>query len=150
MKNIMIVMVMAFICHTSAIAQKISADKVPAAATAAFKTKFPQAPGASWEIEKKDVYEVNFQNGKFKQAAQFDKAGKWEVTEVEIENSQLPKAVTESFAKSYPGYKIKEAERLETPTHKELYELEITKGAEKTEIQLLPNGEIFKRENSKD
>lgn len=146
----MIIMVMALICHTRAVAQKISVDRVPAAAIAAFKAKFPQAKGAKWEIEKKDVYEVNFQNGKLKQAAQFDKAGKWAVTEVEIENSQLPKAVTESFAKAYPGYKIKEAEKLETPSQKELYELEIIKGTEKAEIQLLPGGEIIKRETSKD
>ena len=39
----MIVMVMAFICQTCAVAQKIAADKVPAAAVAAFKAKFPQA-----------------------------------------------------------------------------------------------------------
>ena len=67
-----------------------------------------------------------------------------------IENSQLPKAVIESFAKAYPGFKIKEAEKLETPAQKELYELEIMKGAEKAEIRLLPDGEIISRENSKD
>lgn len=145
MKNIMIIMVMAFICRTSTVAQKISVDKVPAAAVAAFKAKFPQATGAGWEIEKKDVYEVNFQNGKLKQAAQFDKNGKWEVTEVEIETSALPKAVTVSFSKTYPGYKITEAAKLETPTQKELYELDIAKGTEKSEVQILPDGQIIKR-----
>ena len=142
----MIVMIMAIICHTGAIAQKISLDKVPAPVKEAFKSKFPAATGASWEIEKKDVYEVNFVNGKQKQAAQFDKAGKWEKTEIEIETAQLPKAVSESFAKSYAGYKITEAEKVETPTHKELYELEIALGAKKSEVQIMPNGEIIKHD----
>jgi len=152
MKNIMIAMVMVLLCHTNINAQKIGADKVPASVRDAFKTKFPTASSATWEIEKKDVYEVNFAIGKQKQAAQFDKAGKWEKTEVEIETSQLPKAVAESFAKAYPGYKIKESEKVETATNKELYELEAAKGNDKIEVQLLPTGEIMKREtiSSKD
>jgi hypothetical protein len=141
---------MAFTCQAT-FAQKISADKVPAAAKDAFKAKFPQATDASWEIEMKDVYEVNFHNGKLKQAAQFAKDGKWQVTEVEVETTQVPKAVMDAFTKAYPGYKVKEVERLETPTQKEVYELEIIKGADKAEVQILPNGEIIKREaNYKD
>lgn len=139
----MIAMVMTLICHT-ATAQKISADKVPTAAVNAFKTKFPGASNPSWEIEKKDVYEVNFVIDKQKRSAQFDKAGEWVRTETEIEVSQLPKAVTESFNKTYPGYKIKEAEKVSTPSYNEAYELEIVKGTEKTEVLLLPDGKIIK------
>lgn len=146
MKNILVVMILAFTCHISVSAQKLSADKVPAAVKAAFKTKFPTATSASWELESKDVYEVNFTNNKVKQSAQFDAAGKWEKTEVQIASSELPKAVADAFAKAFPGYKITEAERAETPSSKLFYELEAAKGADKVEVQLLPNGEILKRE----
>jgi len=145
MKNIMIVMVVAIMCHTNIKAQTISADKVPAAVKEAFKAKFPAAQNTSWEIERKDVYEVNFTNGKNKQAAQFDKVGKWEKTELAIEISQLPKPVSESLNKTYPGYKITECERIETAEYKEGYELDIAKGASKAEVQILPNGEIIKK-----
>ena len=145
MKNIMIVMVIALLCYANVKAQSISADKVPSVVKEAFKSKFPNAQNTAWELERKDVYEVNFINGKNKQAAQFDKAGKWEKTELEIETSQLPKPVSESLNKSYPGYKITECEKIETTKYKEAYELDIVKGATKTEVQLLPNGEIIKK-----
>ena len=139
----MIIMVMALICHATT-AQKISADKVPAAAVNAFKAKFPDASNVKWEIEKKDVYEVNFTAGKVKKAAQFDKSGVWQKTETEIEVSQLPKTVSEAFAKSYPGYKIKEVEQVSSSTYTEAYELEIVKGAEKKEVLLSPDGKLIK------
>jgi Putative beta-lactamase-inhibitor-like, PepSY-like len=143
MKNTMIVMVMAIMCLTVK-AQKISADKVPAAAKEAFARKFPQATGATWELEKTDLYEVNFHHGKLKQSAQFDTKGNWQATETDIEQAAVPKAVMDAFAKSYPGYKIKEAEKVETPAYKESYELEIIKGTEKLEVVFLPDGKVIK------
>jgi hypothetical protein len=148
MKNIMFIMVMALISHTDAIAQKIGAYKVPAPASDAFKTKFPAATNVSWEIEKKGVYEANFTNGKYKQAAQFDKDGKWQVTEINMKTSQLPKTVSDACAKAYPGYKMTEVVKMETLAFKECYELDISKGTEKLEVQILPNGEIIKRQKN--
>ena len=138
-------MVIAILCYANVNAQSISADKVPSAVKDAFKSKFPNAQNTAWELERKDVYEVNFINGKNKQAAQFDKAGKWEKTELEIEVSQLPKPVSESLSKAYPGYKITECEKIETTKYKEAYELDIVKGASKLEVQLLPSGEFIKK-----
>ena len=143
----MIIMVMAIICQTSLIAQKVSADKVPVAVKNSFKAKFPNAVSASWEIEKKDVYEVNFADGKQKESAQFDKSGTWQKTEIGITTAQLPSAVAAAFAKAFPGYKITEAERAETPANKLIYELEAAKGTSKAEVQMLPNGDIIAREN---
>ena len=140
----MIVMVLAIFCHADIKAQEISPDKVPSVVKEAFKAKFPNATKLSWEIERKDVYEVNFMNGKDKQAAQFDKSGKWEKTELAIETSTLPKTVSESLSKAYPGYKITECEQIETPQYKLAYELDIAKGTAKSEVQILPNGEFLK------
>ena len=138
-------MAIAVLCYANVNAQTINADKVPSAVKDAFKAKFPNAQNASWEIERKDVYEVNFINGKDKQAAQFDKAGKWEKTELEIEISRLPKQVSDSLTKAYPWYKITECEKIETTKYKEAYELDIVKGASKLEVQLLPSGEFIKK-----
>ena len=139
----MIIMVMALICHATT-AQKISADKVPVAAVNAFKAKFPDASNAKWEMEKKDVYEVNFVAGKEKKSAQFDKSGNWLKTETEIEVSQLPKAVSEAFAKVYPSYTIKEVEQVSSPNYTDAYELEIVRGTAKTEVLLSPEGKLIK------
>jgi len=54
--------------------------------------------------------------------------------------------VNDAYAKAYPGYKMTEAVKIENPAFKEAYELDINKGAEKLEVQILPNGEIVKRQ----
>jgi hypothetical protein len=113
MKNIIIAMVVALLCHGQAIAQKISEDKVPTAVKGAIKSKFPTATNIKWEHEGKD-YEAGFKNDKLKQSALFDKTGKWLVTETQIESSKLPKAVSDAFAKEYPGYSLNESEILDT------------------------------------
>ena len=149
MKNTIIAMIIALLCHSQAIAQKLSEDKVPSAVKSAMKAKFPTATNVKWEQEGKD-YEAGFKNDKLKQSALFDKAGKWLVTETEIEATKLPKAVSEAFTKEYPGYSLKEAEILDTANSGTLYELEVSKGKEKLELQYTPDGKMVKKEIAKD
>ena len=49
-------------------AQKISADKVPAAVLSAFKAKFPTATKTSWELENANEYEAGFKLIRFEQS----------------------------------------------------------------------------------
>ena len=56
MKKILIALLTVAIVSNSASAQKITAEKVPVAVTAAFKTKFPSVLKTSWEIENKTCY----------------------------------------------------------------------------------------------
>jgi hypothetical protein len=149
MKNIIMMLAIAMLCGIQVTAQKLSEAKVPEVVKSVFKNKFPNATNVSWEQENKDSYEAGFKSGGQKQSALFDKGGKWQVTETEIESSKLPKTVTEAFAKEYPGYKLKEAEHMDTADSGELYELEITKGAEKLEVQFSPVGKVVKKETVK-
>ena len=142
-------MIIALLCHSQAFAQKLSEDKVPTAVKNAMKAKFPTAINIKWEQEGKD-YEAGFKNDKLKLSALFDNTGKWLVTETEIEATKLPKAVSDAFAKEYPGYSMKEAEILDTADNGTLYELEVSKGKEKLELQYTPAGKMIKKEIAKD
>lgn len=132
-------------------AQKISADNVPAAVTAAFKAKFSIAEKTSWEIDY-DNYEAEFKVGKSNFSAIFDKDGKWLKTTTYTKPSELPKVIKDSLSKvfgEHSGYKIEEAAKVETASAV-TYEMEIEKGEVSYNIVLSEKGEMIKREEKKE
>ncbi len=141
MKNIWMVLAIAM-CGSSSFAQKLSADKVPAAVIAAFNSKMPSATNVSWEKENTSEYEANFKLGKAESSAKFDKDGKWLETETEVPVASLPAAVSSAVATQYAGYKIKEAEEVETPDKGRFYELELSKSGQVTEVRLTADGKV--------
>jgi hypothetical protein len=151
MKNICMVLLCATFMSISAYAQKISADKIPSSVMKAFKSKFPNAVDARWEMENKKDYEVNFKANDAKHSAVFDSNGKWTVSESEIKVSELPTAAKESIAKQFPGFKIEEAEKYQDTEHGSCYEVEIEKGKETFEVLIRASGEVLskKAETSK-
>ncbi len=150
MKKLMIV-VIAVTLLTTAQAQKISADKVPSAVSAAFKTKFPKAEKVTWEMENPKEYEANFKVNSAEQSAVFDAVGNWMVTETEIKVAELPKAVSQTLSKKFSGYKIKEAEKVEKKGTGNCFEAEIEKEGKTLEVVLSPTGEVLdKKEKQKD
>jgi len=136
----------------STYAQDISADKVPADVSSAFKAKFPKAEKVKWEMENGKDYEAAFKINDAEQSAVFDAGGNWMETETEIKVSELPQAVSQSVAKQFSGYKINEAEKVEKKDGN-LYEVELSKGKEILEVTLSPTGEVTekkaKEENDK-
>ena len=142
-------LLLACMCYTTTFAQKITADKVPAAVSTAFKTKFAQADKVSWEMEDGN-YEVSFTNGGKKQSAIFDKSGRWLETETGIAASALPKAVSDGIAKQFAGYAIKDVAQLETPDKGSIYEVELAKDKEHLDVQLSSKGEVLNKEVDKD
>lgn len=142
MKNI-ILLVIAACSFTGLYAQKISGEKVPAAVLNTFKTKFPTAAGAKWEMENTTEYEVNFKSDGEDHSATFDKNGNWLETETEIEISSLPKVVSNAIGSLYNGYQVKEAEKLDTPDKGMLYEVELKKGNEILEVQVSADGKVL-------
>ena len=86
------------------LAQKLDAAKVPSAVKGSFTKDFPGIT-AKWEKEKAN-YEAGFkQNGKAMSAVYNTNGNKIE-TEMEIETSALPAAVTTYVAQNYKGGKI--------------------------------------------
>lgn len=147
MKTKQILLVMA-ICAMSISAY--SQTKVPAAVKEAFVKKHPLVKGAVWELENGSEYEAEFkENGKGVSVV-FNKEGKWLSTGREISVSLLPKAVSDAVKKEFPGYKIDEAEKVETAQRKVMYEIEIQKGSDEWDVLLSSDGKIVKKEKEED
>lgn len=135
--------------HT-AFSQPLTTNKIPPSVSGAFKNKFPSATQPGWTMEKANVYEVAFFNGKKRQTAQFDNTGKWLETETEITFNDLPRAVSQALAKNFDGFNVQIVFQLETAEKGILYELEIFKGRENYEIQFSPKGDILNKEAGKE
>lgn len=125
-------------------AQKISADKVPAAVTSAFKTKFPTATKATWEMEKSE-YEANFKLNGEEMSANFDNTGKWMETETEIKVSALPTTIQSTLTKDFAGYKINEASKIESEKNGKCYEAEVEKGEETFDFLFSADGKVLSK-----
>lgn len=145
MNKMIFVLLIAALMSNMAYAQKISVDKVPAAVTSAFKTKFPTVTKATWEMEGKTEYEVNFLLGGVKASANFDNTGKWLETETELKISALPTAIQSTLKKDFAGFKINEATKIESVKHGNCYEAEIEKGEETFDILFTIDGKILSK-----
>lgn len=144
MKKIMFMLLVAAMMSNAANAQKISADKVPAAVSAAFKTKFSTAEKVKWEMENTE-YEANFKlNGK-EVSANFDETGKWLETETEIKVSDLPAAIQSTLKKDFAGFKVKEASKIESVKNGNGYEAEIEKGEETFDVLFSADGKVLSK-----
>lgn len=145
MNRIIIVLLCAALMSNAACAQKISADKVPAAVTSAFKAKFPNATKTSWEMENANEYEAGFKLNGEEVSANFDNTGKWLETETEIKVSALPAAVQATLAKDFAGFKIEEASKIESAKDGNCYEAEIEKGEETFDVLFSPDGKVLSK-----
>jgi len=145
MNRIIIVLLTAALMSNAACAQKISADKVPAAVTSAFKAKFPNATKTNWEMENANEYEAGFKLNGEEVSANFDNTGKWLETETEIKVSALPAAVQAALTKDFAGFKIEEASKIESAKDGNCYEAEIEKGEETFDVLFSPDGKMLSK-----
>ncbi|MBK9718629.1 MAG: PepSY-like domain-containing protein [Saprospiraceae bacterium] len=145
MKRIIIVLLTAALMSNVASAQKISADKVPAAVLSTFKAKFPNATKTSWELEIVNEYEAGFKLNSEEVSANFDNTGKWLETETEIKVSALPAAVQAALTKDFAGFKIEEASKIESAKDGKCYEAEIEKGEETFDVLFTPDGKMLSK-----
>lgn len=144
MKSILLLLG-AIMLNTTAIAQKISENKVPTAVLIGFKTKFHAATKTAWEIENNSEYLVEFLNESTKQSAKFAKSGKWVKTKTEIRVEELPIEVSQTIAKEFAGYKIEKAEKAETANNGIVYEVKVKKGTEIYEVIIAASGKTLRK-----
>jgi hypothetical protein len=123
MKNIIIIVLLA-LCHISLSAQKLSPEKVPAAAKAKFASLYPKAENAHWEKEGAD-FEAGFTLGQTHMSVVIDAQGKLKETETKMTVAELPKKVQDYLAKNKPGAKITEAAKIVYASGKMRYEAEV-------------------------
>ena len=107
-KLLILVLATALLTHLQA--QKISAAKVPASVTNAFKKQNPDVKSVTWEAENGN-FEANYKKGGGNYSEVFDKNGNLLETEVDIKVSQLPAAVP-GYVKSHYKSSIKEASKI--------------------------------------
>ena len=110
-----------------------------------FKAKYPGANFVKWEKDE-DIFDVVFILDGQEYEAEFDKTGKWIETEEEIKIGDLPEAIQKVLHTNYSGYKIVEAEYVETADYGVIYDVVIEKGDEIIEIYFYPDGMILKEE----
>lgn len=145
MKRVIYLLLTAALLSNAACAQKISADKVPAAVTSAFKAKFPTVTKVSWELEKANEYEAGFKLNGEEVSANFDNTGKWLETETEIKVSALPSSVSSTLAKDFAGFKINEASKTESAKNGNCFEAEIEKGEETFDVLFTLDGKVLSK-----
>jgi hypothetical protein len=143
MKKLISLLVVAMMISSAGFGQKIMTGKVPQNIRKAFSKEFPKATGAAWMMDEGN-YEVNFTIDKVKNSAIFDKDGKWLEKEAVIKESDLPKSVKSALKRDFKGYKLSEAEKVETPDKGIEYHVGInTKAGEAFELVYSPAGEML-------
>ena len=109
-----------------------------------FNRLYPEAVVKEWELEKNNVYEVEFINGNHKYEADFKEDGTWLYTERDIDMNEVPVSVLNIFKTSeWSAWKIDEIEEIGTPENEKLYELKLKKENEKSYLYYLPDGTLL-------
>lgn len=120
MKNIIILVISLLLSATT-----LKATEVPDVVEKAFAQKFPIAKKVKWHKEKDNNYEASFMLNDKETSAVYSPDGQLKETETEISASELPKAVSEAFAKKYPNAKIEETAKIERSGGAVIYEIEV-------------------------
>lgn len=123
---------------------------IPEKVKSAFVQKFPGAKSVKWEKENDAEYEAEFKRDGQEMSASFDPEGNWLETEMEIKVKDLPAAVSHTLATEFDGYEVEEAEKIQTPTRSDLYEVEIEKNHDTWEVQITADGAVIKKKQEKD
>lgn len=122
-------MLMAGLIFISSVSAQIR--KIPAAATSAFTTKFPDAKNVSW-TDKITAFEADFDMDTHHYQSSFNSKGEWKKTEKTITEDEVPIMVKDGLAKSkYTEWKITSWKEV---TYKD-GKLEYRLFAKKTDIQ---------------
>lgn len=145
MKSIIIAMALLCFAASTAFAQKINEDQVPATVVSNFKKQFAKAIKPKWEMEDAD-FEVNFKDNGSEYSAKYDKQGNWLETEQEIKSTEIPAIIKQGIEKEFPGFKTDEVEKVNYPDNKTVYEMEVEKGKEEFEVQFSSDGKMLKKE----
>lgn len=124
-----------------AISMYACAQTPPESVSDNFNSKFQEASKAKWDQEEANEWEAEFKMNGNEMSASFDNAGTWLETEKDIQQKELPAAVSVAINDNYSEYKVGEVAELQKPGFSG-YEIGIEKGEETLEIQLTSAGSI--------
>jgi hypothetical protein len=117
-------LVILFLGVTTSFAQ---VRKIPAEVTEAFKQKYPSATNVEWR-DKLSTFSAIFESDNIQYEARFNSKGEWQLTENEIEESDLPDVVKDSYDKSkYADWEIGAIHKIELADGSTQYRIETIK-----------------------
>jgi hypothetical protein len=101
--------------------------KIPSEVTEAFKQKYPAASNVEWR-DKLSNFSAVFESDNVQYEARFNSKGEWQLTENEIDESDLPEAVRDGYDKSkYADWEIGKVHKIELSDGSFQYRVEAVK-----------------------
>lgn len=151
MRTLIVLILAAFISFQNSIlfAQEAAKSRAFELVKENFNKMYPGAVIKEWELEKNNIYEVEFILNNIKYEAEFAGDGTWIYTERDINLADIPGLILNNFKMSeFSSWQIDEVEELNTPQHRTLYELELKKDNEKLYLYYLPDGTLTEQLSS--
>ena len=118
-KNIILLVAISFTIFSCS--QKVA---IPDMVKTKFASLYPDAKNVKWDKEDA-LFEAGFKTNDIETSVVFDAAGTVTETEIAIEASALPAAITEYVSKNLAGKKIDEAAKIVDASGKVTYEAEV-------------------------
>lgn len=145
MKNAIIAFSILGLSVISVSAQEIRQNEVPSVILNHFQRNFSKASDVEWEI-KGDHYEVEFETGVLGDDHKilYSRSGKIMSHEEEISKSNLPKAVSTSISKSFPGYRIDDVKKI-SDSSGIMYKAELKNSTQKWKVAFDSQGKILQK-----
>lgn len=103
---------------------------------------YPGAVITEIDREEHGYIEVEFTHDKKRKEMTFDASSQWVSTRWDVHRSELPAAVIKQLEKSYTGWRIDDAEYVETPTAR-WYDIELEKTGIDIHLRIAPDGTIL-------
>lgn len=113
MKNQVIILVVLCSLTLGARAQGIPASEVPAAVVGALQAKYATATEVKWE-KKGDQYKAAYKVGSRSHDLWLDKTGAVQKHKEDFPKKELPAAIVKALEKDFAGYKLDDADKIET------------------------------------
>jgi hypothetical protein len=128
---------------SGALAQQLSANKVPPVVRQACEAKFSRVRKVEWKLKNDHSYEAEFRMNGVEVAAKFDANGNWLETETTIARTKLPSDVRATISKNFSSYKLIETQTVERFDQKlRVYEVHLEDLKEVLKILFEENGTL--------
>lgn len=108
----------------------------------AFSAKYPSV-NPHWENDH-GYYKAEFRLDGREAEAWFDQNGIWQRTEVDYNSADLPQPVKDYINNHYAGYRIDDANLVQTKDNQEYFDIELEKGEEDVYLKIDVQGNVIK------
>lgn len=131
------VSIVALLVSMGALAQS---SRVPAVVVEAFQRSFPQASDVEWEV-KGEVFEVEFELDRLDHEVWMNAQGEIVRHQQDLRTRSVPESVRTGVRQHYPGYRITEAEKLQTGKET-VYKLELSRWFKDLDVIVDEQGQV--------